>query len=73
MPELPAATRIYLTTHDLAKRWGVSERTIYRWAKEGIPGSGEGLPYMKLGRRLAWTAAQVSDIEAGFNRPGMMQ
>ncbi len=37
----------YLSGKELAKRWGVSHRTVQRWRLESV-----GLPYIKIGDRI---------------------
>lgn len=37
----------YLTGKELAKRWGVSHRTVQRWRLDSV-----GLPYIKIGDRI---------------------
>ena len=46
----------FLCQKQLAKRWGISHRTLESWRYRGI-----GLPYLKLGGRIAY---RVADIEA---------
>lgn len=46
----------HLKEEDLARRWGLSVRTLqrWRWAKKGPP-------YLKIGHRVVY---RLSDIEA---------
>jgi predicted DNA-binding transcriptional regulator AlpA len=61
---------IYLEARDLAERWGVSERSIWRWVKSGIPNTAEPFPFCQVGRKTRWTEDQVRDIEAAMTRVG---
>jgi len=45
-----------LNQKELARRWGISHRTLERWRY-----AGEGPPYLKLGGRVLY---RLSDIEA---------
>ena len=38
---------LYISGKELAKRWGISYRTVERWRFEGV-----GLPYIKIGDRI---------------------
>ena len=40
-------TTQYISTKNLAKRWGVSHRTLQRWRDNE-----QGLPYIKIGRQV---------------------
>ncbi|WP_043743558.1 helix-turn-helix transcriptional regulator [Paramagnetospirillum magneticum] len=46
----------FLCQKQLAKRWGISHRTLESWRYRGI-----GLPYLKLGGRIVY---RIGDIEA---------
>ena len=48
--------RNFINQIELARRWGVSPRTLERWRWLG-----EGLPFIKLGGRVVY---RLSDIEA---------
>ena len=52
----PASPPQFLTRPDLARFLGISERTLAR-----LDSTGEGVPYVRLGRRLGYL---VADVEA---------
>jgi hypothetical protein len=51
-----AAMDKHLTQSVLADRWGLSPRTLERWRW-----TGEGPPFLKVGRRVCY---RIGDIEA---------
>lgn len=53
-----------LTYQELAERWGVAPRTIYRWAKTGVAGTEFKLNPVRLGRTVRIRLATVVAIEA---------
>jgi transposase-like protein len=61
---------MYHSVHDLARRWDVSEPTIRRWLRQGIPGSLEPFGYSRLGRAIRWSDSQLEQIEAAMRRTG---
>jgi hypothetical protein len=51
----------------LARRWGISERTLERWRWRR-----EGPEYMKIGGRVAYALADIEAFEAmQRRRPGI--
>ena len=65
---------VYARLPELAQRWGVTERTIYRWVAQGrISGTAIPFPYSRTGRRLGWTQSQIADIEADMIAARMLR
>jgi predicted DNA-binding transcriptional regulator AlpA len=52
-------TQLYLSAADLATRYGVSKRTIWRWVTEGNLPKAEELP----GNVRRWLLADIERIE----------
>lgn len=48
-----ATTRDFLTTTDICRRYHVTESTVVRWMRRGVPGNGQRvfLEYLKVGGR----------------------
>jgi excisionase family DNA binding protein len=56
-----------LTADELAARWGIDRRTLQRWMSSGrIPGAGQPIQYMSIGRKIRFSPAQVAEMEAGM-------
>lgn len=55
---VPELTR-HLGQKDLARRWGVSIRTVERWRRLGL-----GPPFLKLNGRVVYRLADVEQFEA---------
>ena len=49
-------SEVFMTQGELAKRWGISHRTLERWRW-----AGEGLPYVKLGHVVRY---RIKDVVA---------
>ena len=49
----------HITEKELAKRWGISHRTLQRWRSDG-----ETLPYIKIGGRVRYTIKAIEQYEA---------
>jgi predicted site-specific integrase-resolvase len=47
---------LYLAQKDVARRWGISHRTLERWRMRG-----RGPAYLKLGERVVY---RLKDVEA---------
>jgi hypothetical protein len=47
-----------LDQHQLARRWGLSHRTLERWRWQG-----KGLPYLKIGSRVVYRLEDVERYE----------
>jgi predicted site-specific integrase-resolvase len=47
---------LYLAQKDVARRWGISHRTLERWRMRG-----GGPAYLKLGERVVY---RLKDVEA---------
>lgn len=62
MKEPVAGTEIAPTNHinqyQLSKRWNISARTLEHWRREGI-----GPSYIKLGRRVVYSFADIEAFE----------
>lgn len=54
---------VHLTQWDLARRWRMSHRTLERWRQRGI-----GVPYLKIGGRVAYSLSDVEAFEAAQKR-----
>ena len=54
---------VHLTQWDLARRWKMSHRTLERWRHRGT-----GVPYLKIGGRVAYCLADVEAYEAERKR-----
>lgn len=50
--------RVTLTEIELAKRWGISEKTLQRWRSEG-----RGPKYMKLSKRVLYPVDEIFAYE----------
>lgn len=48
----------HLNQRDLAKRWGISHRTLERWRSIGF-----GPAFLKIGSRVAYRLADVEAFE----------
>jgi predicted site-specific integrase-resolvase len=48
----------HLNQYDLAKRWGISYRTLERWRWEGI-----GPAYLKIGGRVVYRLEDIEEFE----------
>ena len=55
----------FLCQKQLAKRWGISHRTLESWRYRGI-----GLPYLKLGGRIVYRIEEIEAYEARQTRGG---
>lgn len=55
----------FLCQKQLAKRWGISHRTLESWRYRGI-----GLPYLKLGGRIVYRLEEIEAYEARQTRGG---
>jgi hypothetical protein len=55
---LKMITEIYITEKDLAKKWGLSPKTLqrWRWLKSGPV-------YIKLGGRIRYTSDNIKNFE----------
>lgn len=53
-PVLPDPDEVLLTTADLARRWGISERTLKYWRD-----AGGGPAYLKLGQAVRYRLADI--------------
>ena len=53
----------FLCQKQLAKRWGISHRTLESWRYRGI-----GLPYLKLGGRIVYRLEEIEAYEARQTR-----
>lgn len=70
---MSAPRTIYVWLPELAGRWGITERTLYRWLDKGqIADTGIPLPYSRVGRRYGWTESQIADIEAAMIRADIL-
>ena len=49
---------IYLTEKDLAKKWGLSPKTLQSWRWRNV-----GPPYLKIGGRIRYTSANIKNFE----------
>jgi excisionase family DNA binding protein len=59
----------WLTTREVAERWGVHPGTVRKWVSRGvIPGTTEPLPYQKVGTAVRFTPQQVEYIESRMER-----
>lgn len=71
MPRLnvvpPDAEALY-DADAICQRWGITRRTLNRWLADGIPGTREPIPHLRLGRALRFSEAQVRYIEAAMAR-----
>ena len=54
----------FLTQSDLAKRWGISPRTLERWRW-----AGEGLRFVKIGGLVRYRFEDVEAYEASHEIP----
>lgn len=54
----------HLHQRELAKRWGISPRTLERWRSIGF-----GPAFLKLGGRVAYRLADVEAFEAAQLQP----
>ena len=52
-------SRVFLTEAELAARWRHSLRSLQRWRADG-----NGLPYLRIGRRIVFRIADVEAFEA---------
>ena len=65
---------MYYRVSNLAKRWQVSESTIYRWVQAGaVPGSLRPFLYTRLGHTIRWSQEQLDQIEQDMVRPGVIR
>lgn len=55
----------FLCQKQLAKRWGISPRTLESWRYRGI-----GIPYLKLGGRVVYRIEDIESYEAEQTRGG---
>jgi hypothetical protein len=53
----------HLNQIELARRWGVSERTLERWRWKR-----QGPPFMKIGGRVAYALVDIETFEAAQRR-----
>lgn len=53
----------YLSEKRLARRWGLSHRTLERWRHDA-----RGPAYLKFGKRIAYRLADVEACEASWRR-----
>lgn len=53
----------FLCQKQLARRWGISHRTLESWRYRGI-----GLPYLKLGGRIIYRLEEIEAYEARQTR-----
>lgn len=51
---------------DVCERWRISRKTLFRWITDGIPGVDYDVPYLRIGRKVAFTGTQVREIEAAM-------
>jgi predicted DNA-binding transcriptional regulator AlpA len=51
----------FLTSHQIAERYGVTKRTLQRWKASPPPGFPRPI---QIGKRLLWSAEQVATYEA---------
>jgi hypothetical protein len=66
---MSAPRAVYIWLPELAQRWGLTERTLRRWAAKGeIGDTGVIFTYSRVGRRYGWTLEQVIDLEAEMTR-----
>lgn len=49
---------IYFTEKELARRWGISHRTLQRWRSDN-----NGLPYTKFGRHVRYPLSVIQEFE----------
>jgi hypothetical protein len=57
VPELPSPR--HLSQKDLARRWGLSTRTLERWRLDG-----RGPAFLKLEGKVAYRLRDIEDYEA---------
>jgi predicted site-specific integrase-resolvase len=56
--------RDYLLAKLVARRWGISHRTLERWRRKG-----RGPAYLKIGGRVFYRLDDVKSYEAEQSRP----
>lgn len=56
-----------VTADFVCERWGIHRKTLTRWLTDGIPGVLDDVPHMRIGRKVAFTSAQVREIEAAMS------
>jgi hypothetical protein len=56
--------QVFLTQHELSKRWHLSPRTLEGWRLKGI-----GPTYIKIGSRVLYRRAEIEKVEEGGQVP----
>jgi predicted site-specific integrase-resolvase len=54
--------QFYLSDKSLARRWGISFRTLQRWRWKG-----KGPPYIKIGGRIRYHLDNIKKFEEGHS------
>ncbi|AST28708.1 hypothetical protein CDC45_16545 [Ralstonia pseudosolanacearum] len=61
--EAPAAVRAALDETELAKRWGLSVKTLQRWRQDHM-----GPVFCKLGSRVTYLISEIEAFERRVSR-----
>lgn len=58
----------FLCQKQLARRWGISHRTLENWRYRG-----QGLPFLRLGGKIFYKIEEVEAYETRQTQPGFGQ
>lgn len=59
----------FVTIAQVADRWSVQPSTVRKWISRGlVPGTTAPMPYVRMGGRVGFTAAQLHFIEGRMTR-----